>query len=166
VKYKKFKGKAFFYVKLTTSKKGQYILFTKKFYQHVKLEQGKKKKTATVLQSKPPFELEVWQMFDGSLGRPGRKALFAAEKLEMTVSSTTVRTDTTQPIRMMLSGLFTHSKSDSPYNSLNREARQISFKGTWNDLAVREFGVVLTPVHWDVPEPPEGFLEVLEKIGK
>lgn len=104
-------------------------------------------------------------MFNGTGKGYHRQNLCVLEKLELELLSGTVNTKEREAIRLTLQGVGAQAWSPDPNDSINYGERQLSTR-RWGDIEVDKLEVSFLPGQWKLPDPPAGFLELLERLEK
>lgn len=159
---KKHMNKVLFFVTASASGADAYLILTKKLSSHLALAQ-KTSKTFSILRTDPKPDMYEWKCFDGTGQGFKKRALCVVRKIEMELTSGSVRTFEKEPIRLSLVDAGAQAKSDDPNYSINLRERQISHKH-WNEMFVKDLSVSFTPGTWKKPRPPKGFEELLERF--
>ena len=169
VKYKRYQNRLFFRIHIA-GEGSHYVMFAKKLSSHLEVTQKSKKtffskRTYHILKEKPKVKPAPWQIFSKSKTRLTKKNLFGFDKLQAEVTSLSLKGQNKEPIYFKLKDIRVQRKSGDPHESINIVSKQVGTKKGWNGLLVPGPAIVLTPGNWQIPLPPQGFLNALKKLG-
>ena len=161
LKYKRYQNRLFFRIHIA-GEGSHFVMFEKKLSSHLEVTQKSKK---SLFSEKPKVKPAPWQIFSKSKTRLTKKNLFGFDKLKAEVTSLSLKAQNKEPIYFRLKDIRVQKKGRDPHESINIVSKQVGTRKGWNGLRVPGPAIVMTPGNWEVPLPPQGFLNALKRLG-
>ncbi len=118
-------------------------------------------KKITVLQVKPKLQFQTWKIFQSPTVHQRSLAPLKTLSVDVLIAWKGTKRESLQ---IWISGIVSQAQSRDRHDSINTRKRQISCKD-FQSLVVPPITFQLEPARWILPELPDGFAEMLGKLG-
>jgi hypothetical protein len=145
-----------------------YIILRTTLKSHLILSLGSPLSYSLQVEGAPP-PTEVWKVFGYPPGTTRwtepRMKLCVFKKIRLRLTVAIPKDRKKDEIGLSLKDAVVQTKSDDAASSIRTDLRQLSLR-RWEDITIQGAVLNFSPARWDIPEPPAGFDELLERLEK
>jgi hypothetical protein len=162
------KNKVLILFEMSADDRDAFIILRKPPKDHVKLSQTLAL-TYSLQVEGGPLVNETWKVFGYPPGTnrwmEPRMKLCVLKDARFRLTVALPKDKKGEEISLSLSEVVVHKRGPDPASSIRSDLRQISLR-SWEDITVKGAALNFHPGRWEIPEPPAGFDELLERLEK